>query len=670
MSKRQAKQPVSYVEVDSDADLAASDDGLMKSADGDDAAGPAGEGVGSRGKGKGRATSPAKPPQKKTRFTKELTQTVVRRPRQGKEYKPPTLNADLLLNLPFDILVEICRQLDLADLIHLSRTSRAFRNLLLAPSGRQLWAAVRIRDGYFVPQSMSEVAFALLIVGGDCQVCAAEGKPTTYWMFREDECSTAGRDLFVKSELEAVSLKLQELEEDDEQTRNKNQHLRVWTTKSRRSRASALEDGGERADAVETYVEAEKERIKHVQDDVKAIEQSIKAVRTGEAVRKVEAAKAEQRAKEASEKARKEELKASHGWTDNHFNLLAGRRGMRHAWQFSRHKPKVSPSDDRAAWLVFRKKVDAKLAELDFIARNEPGWDARLRCLEGYFDTLKEELSDEVKYALPDFDEFKEIRAVKALWHPEDAQLDASTWPDQKPLVKQVLEEFDESVRINAIRVILAAQTGKALKSLSIKAAKYPVDKYGDEFFGRITASLRAFSFTSYNDIESRFPDVLQHRRAGTKILDFLKEGTCHRRVRAIRAVLDAAGLDEYTVTTDDLKVVGKAFSWPDCPRVYDRKLTMDWTDMVDRLLRQGPSLKDFKAGATVKLKFAMPPPNKGKSRAPVMDDSHLSTLEDDDTNTDSSISADESVVVDGDDDDEGEEDEDEDEHEDEDTDA
>ncbi|BGP42722.1 hypothetical protein JCM10449v2_006734 [Rhodotorula kratochvilovae] len=697
MSKRTAKQRVSYVEVDSNADLAASDDGLMKSADGDDAAGPAGEGVGSRGKGKGRATSPAEPPQKKTRFTKELAQTVVRRPQQGKEYKPPTLNADLLLNLPFDILVEICRQLDLADLIHLSRTSRAFRNLLLAPSGRQLWAAVRIRDGYFVPQSMSEVAFALLIVGGDCQVCAVEGKTTTYWTFRVRMCkscgddrlisrtaarkkmvdlhsdalecvryvsgSTAGRDVFLKAELEAASLKLQELEAEDSLARGDKQRKRVWTTKSRRRTPSESQNEEKFADAVETYIKTEKERVKHNHEDMKAIEKSIMDARKAEVTRRGEAHLAQKAAQKEREQARDTQLKASHGWTDEHLAFISheygsGAGGFSFRWlQFYKRVPLAMPDDDPAGWLELYEQIDVEVEKERFVARNQPGWDARLAFLEQNYDTVKAQLDESVRDAAPNFDEFKDLEAVKALWHPEDAQLDVSTWPDQEPLVKKALEDFAESMRIHAIRVVLAAQTGKALKSVSVKAAKYPVDKYGDEFFGRITALFFRYSSNDHTYVTVHYPDVLKYRPPRREVRHYLEGGTSFKRVCAIRSILHAAKMDEDTATPSSLDALSKAFTWPDAKdgSGHDGR---NWIDMINVLTdRHGPSIKDLKAGAVAKLELVAPKKDKGKSRAMVAADSDGD--ESDDNDRDSSVSRDEPVAVAEDEDDDEEEDDD-----------
>ncbi|KAG2035333.1 hypothetical protein BDR03DRAFT_962790 [Suillus americanus] len=80
--------------------------------------------------------------------------------------------------MPIDILLEIFGLLEPADLLYLSRTSKAFRKVLLSNSAVSVWKAARANRGD-VPDcmpSMSEVTWANLLFGGSqCYVCVTKG---------------------------------------------------------------------------------------------------------------------------------------------------------------------------------------------------------------------------------------------------------------------------------------------------------------------------------------------------------------------------------------------------------------------------------------------------------------------------------------------------------------
>ncbi|BGP42739.1 hypothetical protein JCM10450v2_006849 [Rhodotorula kratochvilovae] len=256
MPKRQVKQRVSYVEVDSDTDLAASDDELMKSGNGDDAAGRAGEGVGSSGRGKGATYGARKPVRKKARKS-----TTAKDKDKGKEREKGVLDVKLLLDLPFDMLAEVCTHLRLADLVHLASTSRALRELLLSKSCAQLWGLVRRENGYVLPDEMGGIEFGLLLEGKRCQRCGASAYIETLQHLRIRLCKKCTKQLvvkrrevanemshlhsytldclpcqrdsrrekgdrFLRSALDEVNDQLQNLDDEDEQARAENEHFR------------------------------------------------------------------------------------------------------------------------------------------------------------------------------------------------------------------------------------------------------------------------------------------------------------------------------------------------------------------------------------------------------------------------------------------------------------
>ena len=81
---------------------------------------------------------------------------------------PPTLTADRLF--------EVFSHLTPKDIIHLSRTSRIFRDTLMMKNATSVWKAARERCGApECPSTMSEPQWAILLFGNLCQVCKRYG---------------------------------------------------------------------------------------------------------------------------------------------------------------------------------------------------------------------------------------------------------------------------------------------------------------------------------------------------------------------------------------------------------------------------------------------------------------------------------------------------------------
>lgn len=77
--------------------------------------------------------------------------------------------------MPLDILEEIFCTLDPASLVNVSRTTKAFRQLLLSPSYAHVWREAFTRDESDIPHppdGMQAKNWALLLFGGKtCEVC-------------------------------------------------------------------------------------------------------------------------------------------------------------------------------------------------------------------------------------------------------------------------------------------------------------------------------------------------------------------------------------------------------------------------------------------------------------------------------------------------------------------
>ncbi|KAH9942447.1 uncharacterized protein BXZ73DRAFT_97857 [Epithele typhae] len=83
-----------------------------------------------------------------------------------------------MLKMPLDILFEVFALLHPEDLLHLSRTNKAFRQLLLDPAAASFWKAARCRVKGFPapPPHLSEPSFASLLFSPCCRACGKPGE--------------------------------------------------------------------------------------------------------------------------------------------------------------------------------------------------------------------------------------------------------------------------------------------------------------------------------------------------------------------------------------------------------------------------------------------------------------------------------------------------------------
>ncbi|KAG1785897.1 uncharacterized protein HD556DRAFT_84031 [Suillus plorans] len=109
----------------------------------------------------------------------------------GSGRKKKTLS--LIVTMPIDILFEIFGLLEPVDLLHLSRTTKAFRKVLLSNNAVSVWKAARVNRGG-VPNcmpGMSEVEWANLLFGGSqCYVCGTKGITRIDFGIRRRVCTS------------------------------------------------------------------------------------------------------------------------------------------------------------------------------------------------------------------------------------------------------------------------------------------------------------------------------------------------------------------------------------------------------------------------------------------------------------------------------------------------
>ncbi|KAL0575690.1 hypothetical protein V5O48_006278 [Marasmius crinis-equi] len=75
-------------------------------------------------------------------------------------------------DMPLDVILEIFKFLELQDILHLSRTSRDLRRIIMARSSRSVWRAACVNSGCPTPsEHMSEPEFAALLFDPVCTFC-------------------------------------------------------------------------------------------------------------------------------------------------------------------------------------------------------------------------------------------------------------------------------------------------------------------------------------------------------------------------------------------------------------------------------------------------------------------------------------------------------------------
>ncbi|GAA5874086.1 hypothetical protein JCM8547_004823 [Rhodosporidiobolus lusitaniae] len=612
MTGRTKKPRKSYVEVDSDADW--SSGGEERDVGSGSKSGTSRQQGGGR-KAKGDTYGTAKPAKKKARRSSS-TVTGVRA--GGKEVKHK-YDADLLLRLPFDLLAEICEHLDPLDLINLALVSKDFRKLFLSITTRSIWTSMRRRDGYELPNGLDDYSFALLLYSPYCEVSLSlPALPVNTANASPD----AARCYYLPSELEAVNEQLQDAEDEDEQTRAELEKSRVYITKSRR-RSSAATNEVKEANAVERYVEEKKEQLKEERKGIQRVLDRQDELDDMEEQRYWDEVERLRNETTAKKKLLGEELVANHGWTDAQVSFYQDGRSQYRLHQHA--APEASPSDDVNGWRAYRDAIQAYLDEQEAERQAAGPRQIRRDAVEGLYDTLVDELEDELGGIRPSYQEFRDIPEIRTLWYPRDAKFDSGAAAKTLSLGRTVFKTFVEQRRLDAVRAILSAQDKSVVGT-------FPVEKYGNDFF-----SLAMSSFWQNSSRYGRgqlklvsYIDFASGDCSAYSTLDYysIRRGTSFKQVQAIRTCVAAAGLDEKTATIDDMNQLGPVFRWPTCSRKMSRNSVLKWTSMVQLIMRRGPGVRKLQAGERVEVEFVSPSSKDGEGKGKAVeqnDDSEMS---------------------------------------------
>ncbi|KAJ3556130.1 hypothetical protein NM688_g2194 [Phlebia brevispora] len=100
--------------------------------------------------------------------------------------------------MPVDILVEILSHLRPLDILHISRTNKAFRKFLMARASEFIWKRARENVPGLppCPEDLSEPSYANLAFDTHCHECLASGVKMVLWEFRARYCPSCRKEKF------------------------------------------------------------------------------------------------------------------------------------------------------------------------------------------------------------------------------------------------------------------------------------------------------------------------------------------------------------------------------------------------------------------------------------------------------------------------------------------
>ncbi|ORY41186.1 hypothetical protein BCR35DRAFT_311367 [Leucosporidium creatinivorum] len=549
-----------------------------------------------------------------------------------------TLSLEVFLNVPFDILAEICSHLDPRDLLKLCCTSGLFRSLLLSRSGRSIWLAARRGANLPELKGLNEINYALLLHGTTCMTCGREAKTVAPdFILRTRLCASCklstlttrtqlrtldglhaqaiactpgthlrpcdfGQDApqyYPSAQLLEVSDTLNELQDKDDLAQDEWESL--VSTEPPRS-------------AVQAFVDKQAALVRERTNEAKLIAETLKRNTDEESERL--------RTGKVSEwENRKRELKVAE-WLDeevewylnNVFKCVTSGTGFlstsdRRAF----FRPSWSrPSNDPEDWETIRKQVKDRIGDE---ARRRAEGDARtaryqrqrtrFQGLRTYYDELLSQQNGEYdKLTFPRFHPFRRLASIKPFWEPEEAAaLNDEAWEESLEAINRDVMEYRSSLRIEAIGAILAANRGVAASSFSTNPANYPEDEFDDTFFHRITS---LFFSQEAGEGLAPFPACLNFTPR-SEYEPCLRIYLKPLHIKILRALLQAAQLDEETATLKDFDELGAAFLWPAHPRKKCRKSRYSATELMEFIYgrhrsspQDCPELKFKVVGSTV----------------------------------------------------------------------
>ncbi|KAI0341464.1 hypothetical protein BDW22DRAFT_1359036 [Trametopsis cervina] len=122
---------------------------------------------------------------------------AAKRPVRGVTQRGSRGKLRFMLEMPLDIVMEICCYLSPKDLLHLSRTSKETRTFFMSRGSIQCWKEARLSVPGLppCPPDLSEPQYANLMFDTRCHACLQPNSQHIYWQCRVRWCRKCSRNL-------------------------------------------------------------------------------------------------------------------------------------------------------------------------------------------------------------------------------------------------------------------------------------------------------------------------------------------------------------------------------------------------------------------------------------------------------------------------------------------
>ncbi|ORY84651.1 hypothetical protein BCR35DRAFT_57704 [Leucosporidium creatinivorum] len=538
---------------------------------------------------------------------------------------------ELLLQMPLDVVAEICSHLPVPDLLNLARSSKGLRSLVLSRSFRPVWARARRGMALGLPDleaiDMDEIQYALWVFGsGRCQRCNAtswQGVSMRTWDLMITECSKCRESSLIpvnklkrglrnglsdlhestlscvptftpvdpyrnKPAKETVSRrdlvsqlndKLNKLQALDEQETAERAILQLRAKGSTSKKAMApvsveWDLSTPHTSRVDAFVAKKMLWLEKFKTEATAIKKGINKYEAQLAKLAREQANRESAARRQKEQALKKAIIDS-GWTEELYNTWNSSR------RYSKPRPDTTPQTDPAYWTAAKAAAESTLAAQQAHQRQE----AERRALQSRqasrksqiakrYNRLRDAETGDATHTFPSLDAFYGFEAIKPFWEKDDGtKLNEETWTSSLRAIRKQIAAFVAKKRKEVIQQILVATTNASYAALPTSPDDYSPTHYPSSWFAPVTRQF--IQQSTYNSLRLvKYPDVLSANRSSyshgygySYLSSYNYFNTTSDRVQTIRSILSAADLDEATATEADLDALDGRLHWVQQPK-------------------------------------------------------------------------------------------------------
>ncbi|GAA5852742.1 hypothetical protein JCM9279_003953 [Rhodotorula babjevae] len=464
-----------------------------------------------------------------------------RKPAKGKQSKQKkgTGKLEILKTLPIEMLTEIFSHLYSNDLLALSMVNKQYRALLTAKSSTYIWKAARdkLELPDVVTEHFSEIHYATLIFGRECQVCMAGKYVSLEPRLRLRICKSCRNQQLVKlsalkrthpdvlaklhpraqdavldsrgyvllNDLHRATVILRDLEDQDEDdyiaegnvalvhepsppppSSSRRRSSRPHSSKSSTPRYQDEDDSEDNSTSpftrrVNEYVDARSGLSKEVSKHAHSIVKAYQLVKKHRQQLGYESYRARYEASRA-DKLRKKVMSLGLGYTWRSFGASWSRNKLVKSTdpltndEWERIKPELLALLDRNDE---RQRKKTKLYQ-DKLAQHQ-----RQRDLRPRYDALLKSMPRSARPFAPLYLDFLLFPSVKPLW-VGDSGLSEQAWLDALDDIKDEVEQFRLDLVAHAHSIVLEATIDPDVNPCSLDDDELPADL--DNFFSRATS--------------------------------------------------------------------------------------------------------------------------------------------------------------------------------------